>query len=183
MPGSGIDAWDKLGGFIGGSAKVVKCETNNLLIPAIAEIVLEGRVITSEAMIHDEGPYGEFPENYGAGLPRNWKVEIDCITYRKGAIYQHATIGGLHPGKTDMYAFQQAIEGELFAQLERVGLLVMDVVAPADCGGNVATRRLRYARAEMLCRHWGSRSRDAANICPRLPRCLMKTSTFTTTHA
>jgi hypothetical protein len=26
---------------------------------------------------------------------------VDCITPRKGAIYQYATIGGLHPGRTD----------------------------------------------------------------------------------
>ena len=143
VPGSGIDAWDKLGGFLGEPAKVVKCETNDLTVPANSEIVLEGRVITSEAMVHDEGPYGEFPGNYGAGLPHNWKVVIDCITYRKGAIYQHATLGGLHPGKTDMYAFQQAIEGELFASLLRAGLLVKDVVAPAEGGGNIAYAQIK----------------------------------------
>jgi len=142
-PGAGIDGWDKLGGFLGGPAKIVKCETNDLTVPANAEIVLEGRVITSEGMIHDEGPYGEFPGTYGAGLPRNWNVIIDCVTYRKNAIYQHATIGGLHPGKTDMYAFQQAIEGELFEKLQRAGILVQDVVAPADCGGNVAYARIK----------------------------------------
>jgi 4-hydroxy-3-polyprenylbenzoate decarboxylase len=142
-PGARIDAWDRLGGFYGAPAKVVKCETNDLTVPANAEIVLEGRVLTSEGMIHDEGPYGEFPGTYGAGLPRNWAVVIDCITYRKDAIYQHATIGGLHPGKTDMYAFQQAIEGELFEKLQRAGLVVRDVVAPAEGGGNVAYARIK----------------------------------------
>jgi UbiD family decarboxylase len=142
-PGAGIDGWDKLGGFLGGPAKIVKCETNDLTVPANAEIVLEGRVITSEGMIHDEGPYGEFPGTYGAGLPRNWNVIIDCITYRNGAIYQYATIGGLHPGKTDMYAFQQAIEGELYEKLQLAGILVQDVVAPAEGGGNVAYARIR----------------------------------------
>jgi len=142
-PGAGIDAWDRLGGFYGSPAKVVKCETNDLTVPANAEIVFEGRVLTSEGMIHDEGPYGEFPGTYGAGLPRNWNVVIDCITYRKNAIYQHATIGGLHPGKTDMYAFQQAIEGELFEKLQRAGIVVRDVVAPAEGGGNVAYARIQ----------------------------------------
>ena len=142
-PGAGIDGWDKLGGFLGGPAKIVKCETSDLTVPANAEIVLEGRVITSEGMIHDEGPYGEFPGMYGAGLPRNWNVVIDCITYRKGAIYQDATIGGLHPGRTDMYAFQQAIEGELFEKLQRAGIIVQDVVAPAEGGGNIAYARIK----------------------------------------
>jgi 4-hydroxy-3-polyprenylbenzoate decarboxylase len=142
-PGARIDGWDKLGGFLGEPAKIVKCETNDITVPANAEIVLEGRVLTSEGMIHDEGPYGEFPGTYGAGLPRNWNVVIDCITYRSGAIYQHATIGGLHPGKTDMYAFQQAIEGELFEKLQQAGIVVQDVVAPAEGGGNVAYARIK----------------------------------------
>jgi UbiD family decarboxylase len=142
-PGAGIDGWDKLGGFLGEPAKIVKCETNDITVPANSEIVLEGRVLTSEGMIHDEGPYGEFPGTYGAGLPRNWNVAIDCITYRRGAIYQHATIGGLHPGKTDMYAFQQAIEGELFDKLQQAGIRVQDVVAPPEGGGNVAYAQIK----------------------------------------
>ena len=68
---------------------------------------------------------------------------IDCITCRKGATYQHATLGGLHPGKTDMYAFQQAIEGELFTSLERAGVLVEDVVAPAEGGGYIAFAQIK----------------------------------------
>jgi UbiD family decarboxylase len=34
LPEQAIDAWDKLGGFLGGPAKVVKCETNDLTVPA-----------------------------------------------------------------------------------------------------------------------------------------------------
>jgi hypothetical protein len=45
-------------------------------------------------------------------------VVIDCISYRKGAIFQHATIGGLHPGRTDTSAFRLAIEGELYKALQ-----------------------------------------------------------------
>jgi 4-hydroxy-3-polyprenylbenzoate decarboxylase len=59
---------------------------------------------------------------------------VDCITHRKGAIYQYATIGGLHPGRTDMYALQVAIEGDLYLALQRAGLLVKNVhLPPAGC--------------------------------------------------
>jgi UbiD family decarboxylase len=99
----GVDDWDILGGFYGEPAKLVKCETNDLTVPANAELVIEGRVITTEGWIHDEGPYGEYTGTYGGGLPHNNRFVVDCITHRKGMIYKHATIGGLHPGRTDMY--------------------------------------------------------------------------------
>jgi UbiD family decarboxylase len=67
----GVDDWDILGGFYGESAKVVKCETNDLTVPANAEIIMEGRMMTSEGWIYDEGPYGEYTGTYGAGLPKN----------------------------------------------------------------------------------------------------------------
>ena len=60
--------YEVLGSFYGQPAKLVKCETNDLLVPANAEIVLEGEVITSEGWVHDEGPYGEFTGMYGGGL-------------------------------------------------------------------------------------------------------------------
>ena len=63
--------------------------------------------------MHDEGPYGNYTGTYGGGLPHNNRFVVDCITHRKNAIYQYATIGGLHPGRTDMSAFQPAIEGDL----------------------------------------------------------------------
>jgi len=74
----------------------VRCETSGLTVPANAEIVLEGRVMTTEGWIHDEGSYGEYTGTYGGGLPHNNRFVVDCITYRKDAIYQYATIGGLH---------------------------------------------------------------------------------------
>lgn len=134
----GVDDWDILGGFYGEPAKLVKCETNDLTVPANAEIVLEGRVITTEGWIHDEGPYGEFTGTYGGGLPHNNRVVVDCITYRKGAIYQHATIGGLHPGRTDMYASQATIEADLYQAMQRAGILVQNVYLPYAGCSNIA---------------------------------------------
>ena len=139
----GVDDWDILGGFYGEPAKLVKCETNDLTVPANAEVVLEGRVITTEGWIHDEGPYGEYTGTYGGGLPHNNRFVVDCITYRKGAIYKHATIGGLHPGRTDMYAFQPAIEGDLYLALQRAGILVQSVYLPYGGCSNIAYANIK----------------------------------------
>ena len=134
MSYQGVDDWEVMGGFYGEPAKLVNSETNDLTIPANAEIVLEGRVITSEGWVHDEGPYGEYTGTYGGGLPRNNRFVVDCITHRKDAVYQYATIGGLHPGRTDMSAFQPAVEGDVYAALQSANILVKDVyLPPAGC--------------------------------------------------
>ncbi len=131
------DDWEVLGGYYGGPAKLVKCLTNDLTIPANAEVVLEGRIITSEGWVHDEGPYGEYTGTYGGGLPHNNRFVVDCITHRKDAIYQYATIGGLHPGRTDMMAFQPAIEGDLYNALVKAGVLVQNVYLPPGGCSNI----------------------------------------------
>ena len=78
--------YEVLGSFYGHPARLIKCETNDLLVPANAEIVLEGEVLTAEGWVHDEGPYGEFTGMYGGGIKHNPRVIIHCMTYRKGGI-------------------------------------------------------------------------------------------------
>ncbi len=64
--------------------ELVRCKTNNLLIPADSEIVLEGK-ITKER--HKEGPFPDVTRTYD--ITRNEPViEINCITHRKNPIYQ-----------------------------------------------------------------------------------------------
>src|SRR5271154_6465671 len=74
--------FEVLGSFYGAPAELVKCETNELLAPANAEIVLEGRVIVTEGWVHDEGPYGEFTGMYGGGMKHNPRVAIHVLDVR-----------------------------------------------------------------------------------------------------
>lgn len=87
--------------------------------------------------MHDEGPYGEYTGTYGGGLPHNNRFVVDCITHRKDAIYQYATIGGLHSGRTDTFAFQPTIEGELYNALFKAGILVQNVFLPPGGCSNI----------------------------------------------
>jgi len=130
--------FEVLGSFYGAPAHLVKCETNDLYVPANAEIVLEGEVITTEGWVWDEGPYGEFTGMYGGGMKHNPRVVIHCMTYRKGAIYQTATIGGAHPGFTDNMLQLPAIESDLYAGLSAGGIHVVDVRCPAPGLSNIA---------------------------------------------
>lgn len=138
-----VDDFEVLGGYYGAPAQMVKCETVDLLVPANAEIVLEGEIIASEGWVHDEGPYGEFTGMYGNGVCVNNRVVIHCITHRKGGIYQQATIGGLRPWYTDDMALLPILEGEIFEALRRGGIDVIEV--RADAGGlcQIVYARLR----------------------------------------
>jgi len=61
-----VSEYDIAGAIRGEPIEVVKCETNDIYVPANAEIVLEGTVDPTEKKM--EGPMGEYPGYYG-GVP------------------------------------------------------------------------------------------------------------------
>jgi len=73
--------------------KMVECETVDLMVPADAEIVLEGYVKVDELRI--EGPFGDHTGYYTP--PEPYPVfHLTCITHRENPIY-HATVVGKPP--------------------------------------------------------------------------------------
>lgn len=70
---------------------LVRCLTHDLLVPAEAEFVLEGR-ITHE--LAEEGPFVDLTETIDIAR-RQPVIEIDCITHRRDAIYHALLPGGL----------------------------------------------------------------------------------------
>jgi 4-hydroxy-3-polyprenylbenzoate decarboxylase len=64
--------------------ELVKCETNDLLVPAHAEIILEGEVLPDVRV--PEGPFGEY-DGYQGG-PRAWvpAFHVKAITHRNDPI-------------------------------------------------------------------------------------------------
>lgn len=138
-----VNDWDVLGGVYGEPANIIKCETLDLYVPANAEIVLEGELITTDGWIYDEGPYGEFTGMYGGGLKQNPIFRVHCITYRKNAIYQHATIGGGHPWYTDNMLQLPSLEADLFYALQKSGIEVLEVRAPMGGLSNIAYAKIK----------------------------------------
>lgn len=135
--------FEVLGAFYGESAKMVKCETVDLEVPANAEIVLEGKVMATEGLIWDEGPYGEYTGMYGGGIKHNFRFKVTAITYRKGGIYQYASIGGKHPWYTDNMLQIPAIEADLYGGLQMAGIDVVEVRSPAGGLSNMAYAKIR----------------------------------------
>jgi len=76
--------YDVAGGLIGQPINVVKCVTQDLLVPADAEIVIEGRV--PNEIVEMEGAFGEFP-GYMAQRDYSFFMEVTAITMRKKPIY------------------------------------------------------------------------------------------------
>lgn len=74
----------------GGALPVIKCLNSDIVVPAQAEIVLEGRLLSGQRA--PEGPFGEFPQYYGERADRH-VIEIDCITHRKDPVF-HTIVGG-----------------------------------------------------------------------------------------
>jgi UbiD family decarboxylase len=70
------------GGLRGKPLDVVRCETNDMLVPAHAEMVIEGEVLLTEPL-EPEGPFGEM---YGYLGPRDedkfW-MRVTAVTHRR----------------------------------------------------------------------------------------------------
>lgn len=68
---------------------LVRCLSNDLVVPAEAEFVLEGRLTHT---LVDEGPFVDLTETIDI-VRRQPVIEIDCITHRRDPIY-HALLPG-----------------------------------------------------------------------------------------
>jgi len=84
--------YDLAGAIRGEPIEVVKCETNDLIVPATAEIVVEGEVDADKFM--EEGPFGEYTGYYsGVGTdPRNY-IKVNCVTHRNNPVFMATTVG------------------------------------------------------------------------------------------
>jgi UbiD family decarboxylase len=81
----GVSEYSVAGGLKGSPLELIKCETSDLLVPANAEIVLEGEVPPDETV--NEGPFGE-NRGYMSRVRRDAPVfKIKRITHRNNPIY------------------------------------------------------------------------------------------------
>ncbi len=87
----GIDEYMLAGFLRKKSVKLVKCLTQDIEVPADADIVIEGYVDPMESLVN-EGPFGDHTGFYS--LPDNYpKFHITCITSRKNAVYPTTIVG------------------------------------------------------------------------------------------
>jgi 4-hydroxy-3-polyprenylbenzoate decarboxylase len=113
-----MDEGTFLSTLYGEPVEVVKCETNDLEVPAGAEVVIEGHVsVTRDAT---EGPYAEF---HGWALPETSPeptYTIDAITHRDDPIWPVSATG--RPPDDSQIAPALGVSAELVALLRNAGL-------------------------------------------------------------
>jgi 4-hydroxy-3-polyprenylbenzoate decarboxylase len=109
------------------SISLVKCETNDLEVPANADFVIEGYVDPTEPL-RDEGPFGDHTGYYT--LPEPYPVfHVTAITHRKDAVYP-ATIVGIPPME-DFYIGSASVK--LFLPIFKMNFPeIVDIALPAE---------------------------------------------------
>ncbi|MFC4518451.1 UbiD family decarboxylase [Cupriavidus pinatubonensis] len=115
------DELEIAGALHGSGLRATKCLTNGVVVPADAEIVIEGRILPG--VREPEGPFGEFPKYYSAREPRE-VIAVDAVTHRRNPIFhtivpaemEHLLLGAIpreatllshlrrsHPGVQDVH--------------------------------------------------------------------------------
>jgi 4-hydroxy-3-polyprenylbenzoate decarboxylase len=109
------------------SVELVKCETNDLEVPANADFVIEGYIDPTEPL-REEGPFGDHTGYYT--LPEPYPVfHITAITHRKDAVYP-ATIVGIPPME-DFYIGGASVK--LFLPIFKMNFPeIVDLALPAE---------------------------------------------------
>jgi 2,5-furandicarboxylate decarboxylase 1 len=87
------DEYAVIGGMMAEPLRVAPAKTVPLLIPADAEIIIEGLILPNVRRI--EGPFGEFT---GHAVPSDDRpvIEVTAVTHRRGYIFQD-----IHAGYTE----------------------------------------------------------------------------------
>jgi 2,5-furandicarboxylate decarboxylase 1 len=115
----GVSELDLAGGLMRQPLEMVKCKTSDLLVPAHAEIVIEGVVDFSNKI---ENTLGEFAGQYGPETAPTTK--ITAITHRKDAMF-YSIMAGRNPehntiGAISTYGMQKVIEANLREQFPNI---------------------------------------------------------------
>ena len=106
---------------------LVKAHSVDLLIPAEAEFILEGKVILKEK--HAEGPFVDLTETYDT-IREEPVFEVKKITHRKDAIWQALLPGALE----HKILMGMPREPTIFNKVNEAGVKCLDVnVNPGGC--------------------------------------------------
>jgi 2,5-furandicarboxylate decarboxylase 1 len=115
------------GALMGRPLEVSKCITNEVRVPAQAEIVIEGRLLPEVREL--EGPFGEFPQYYGPSGMRQ-VIEVDAITHRGKPLFhtivpaamEHLLLGAIPREASLIASLQRSFPSVLDVHLSRGGV-------------------------------------------------------------
>jgi UbiD family decarboxylase len=129
-----VSEYEFAGGIKGQPIPVVRGQTTDLLLPANAELLIEG--IIRPNSVKAEGPFGEFPGYYGrpeAGCPL---VDVTAVHYRSNPILTNALMAD-YPSCEQSGFFSVIRSAKIWNDLDRLGIPGIAGVYshPAAAGG------------------------------------------------
>ncbi|MGN5382127.1 UbiD family decarboxylase [Streptomyces lasalocidi] len=122
----GMDEAGYIGALHGEPLPVVRCETNDLDVPAGAEIVIEGHLSVGRDAL--EGPFGEFAGYASDETSMQPVYSIEAVTYRDDPIWPLVAEGRPMDEYHTVTGVGEA--AEMLADLRAVGLPVSTVWLP-----------------------------------------------------
>ena len=131
--GVGVSEVEYAGGLLLEPVELVKCVTSDLLVPANAEIVIEGYVSPKERCY--EGPFGEFTGYRTAPRMPRVAYHVTSISYRDNPIIPIANMG-VPIDENDIVA-NTLWRADILEVLRSNGLPVVDLSCPAELVNHV----------------------------------------------
>jgi len=109
------------------SVPLVKCETNDIEVPANSDFVIEGYIDPTEPL-RPEGPFGDHTGFY-TPVDLYPAFHVTCITHQKGAIYPATIVG--KPPMEDFYLGTASVK--IFLPVFKMNFPeIVDMALPAE---------------------------------------------------
>jgi len=127
---------ETMGGLLGEPVDLVPAETVDVLVPADAEIVIEGRIRTD--VWDADGPFGDYWLYY-APAKQARVMEVTAITHRRDAIYHDI----FNVGPEHLVLFSLGMEGVALGHLRTLVPQVRAINVPVSGSGNLVYIQIR----------------------------------------
>jgi UbiD family decarboxylase len=127
----GVSEAEFTGALMGQPLDLVKCELNDLMVPASSEIIFEGTMSLTETA--DEGPFGDaLAVVFEGEKHRHPLFRVDMITHRNDAIMPISV-----PGKItdESHTTASMASVEILGLCRKLGLPVLDACVPLESYG------------------------------------------------
>lgn len=125
-----VDEMDMWGVLAGEPLEVVRCETNDILVPAHAEIVIEGVMDPAERVM--EGPFSEYT-GYNSIVRKVPLIRVKAVTMRKNPVYYYMYNGS--PRSEGLEVGSTINEVGLYSQIKGMISDIVDIAFLSTWGG------------------------------------------------
>ncbi len=111
--------YDYAGGLINQPVEVFQSEISDLLLPASAEIIIEGEMRPGNEGL--EGPFGEFTGYYGRPEAATPIIDVKCVRFRNDPILTCALMAD-YPACEESLLFAVMRSARIWADLDKLGI-------------------------------------------------------------